>query len=98
MDDVGMGPEDGEGAKSVGDHEAALASPGFIGERIEAMHFYILAKIDLARMRGIIVVLLGIARNITVDKMAAFGELFGKCDCLLYTSPSPRDRTRSRMP
>ena len=20
------------------------------------------------------------------------------CDCLLYTSPSPRDRTRSRMP
>ena len=23
-------------------------------------------------------------------------ELF--CDCLLYTSPSPRDRTRSRMP
>ena len=22
----------------------------------------------------------------------------GKTDCLLYTSPSPRDRTRSRMP
>ena len=22
----------------------------------------------------------------------------GICDCLLYTSPSPRDRTRSRMP
>ena len=21
-----------------------------------------------------------------------------RCDCLLYTSPSPRDRTRSRMP
>ena len=21
-----------------------------------------------------------------------------KCNCLLYTSPSPRDRTRSRMP
>ena len=21
-----------------------------------------------------------------------------KCSCLLYTSPSPRDRTRSRMP
>ena len=26
---------------------------------------------------------------------AAIGET---CDCLLYTSPSPRDRTRSRMP
>ena len=22
----------------------------------------------------------------------------GECFCLLYTSPSPRDRTRSRMP
>ena len=22
----------------------------------------------------------------------------GACTCLLYTSPSPRDRTRSRMP
>ena len=25
-------------------------------------------------------------------------ELFPSKDCLLYTSPSPRDRTRSRMP
>ena len=26
------------------------------------------------------------------------GEIGGCCACLLYTSPSPRDRTRSRMP
>ena len=26
------------------------------------------------------------------------GEREGAGDCLLYTSPSPRDRTRSRMP
>src|SRR5665811_2519230 len=26
------------------------------------------------------------------------GELLGELSCLLYTSPSPRDRTRSRMP
>ena len=27
------------------------------------------------------------------------GDKFRRlCDCLLYTSPSPRDRTRSRMP
>ena len=26
------------------------------------------------------------------------GELTLACICLLYTSPSPRDRTRSRMP
>ena len=25
-------------------------------------------------------------------------EITGLSDCLLYTSPSPRDRTRSRMP
>src|SRR5664280_695658 len=25
-------------------------------------------------------------------------EIAFLCDCLLYTSPSPRDRTRSRMP
>ena len=25
-------------------------------------------------------------------------EVFQDYDCLLYTSPSPRDRTRSRMP
>ena len=25
-------------------------------------------------------------------------ELLNSSDCLLYTSPSPRDRTRSRMP
>ena len=29
----------------------------------------------------------------------AAGALIGRyMDCLLYTSPSPRDRTRSRMP
>ena len=27
-----------------------------------------------------------------------FKSNFGKDGCLLYTSPSPRDRTRSRMP
>ena len=26
------------------------------------------------------------------------GKLVQSCVCLLYTSPSPRDRTRSRMP
>ena len=29
------------------------------------------------------------------DTEPKMGELY---DCLLYTSPSPRDRTRSRMP
>ena len=30
--------------------------------------------------------------------VALVGELLGGGVCLLYTSPSPRDRTRSRMP
>ena len=34
-----------------------------------------------------------------VDELFESGELPCKYkDCLLYTSPSPRDRTRSRMP
>ena len=34
-------------------------------------------------------------RNFGID--TGFYPL-GSCTCLLYTSPSPRDRTRSRMP
>ena len=38
----------------------------------------------------------------TDEGISGFGEAglaYGKCsDCLLYTSPSPRDRSVSRMP
>ena len=36
----------------------------------------------------------------TAGKSAPDGmqEFYGYSGCLLYTSPSPRDRTRSRMP
>ena len=53
---------------------------------------FMLARPGLARL-GVIAVLLGIweiAARFYVDKMFL--------SCLLYTSPSPRDRTRSRMP
>ena len=30
--------------------------------------------------------------------ISPFENIIGHYDCLLYTSPSPRDRTRSRMP
>ena len=33
-----------------------------------------------------------------VDYLAKINGEFGIVTCLLYTSPSPRDRTRSRMP
>ena len=33
-----------------------------------------------------------------LDATLIFEALAMSCPCLLYTSPSPRDRTRSRMP
>ena len=42
-----------------------------------------------------------VARTIVVDPLDLFdANIFAphKRTCLLYTSPSPRDRTRSRMP
>ena len=43
------------------------------------------------------------ARGGLEQKLYSWGddasEIYNKCNiCLLYTSPSPRDRTRSRMP
>src|SRR5665811_1268803 len=39
-----------------------------------------------------------IASNAVQAAADAFQEMGRISDCLLYTSPSPRDRTRSRMP
>ena len=36
--------------------------------------------------------------RVTSDDDALFPDLVALHACLLYTSPSPRDRTRSRMP
>ena len=34
----------------------------------------------------------------TLEETGYIGGYHADIDCLLYTSPSPRDRTRSRMP
>ena len=40
-----------------------------------------------------------IGKRVYASEAAVEGNAFnGIQDCLLYTSPSPRDRTRSRMP
>ena len=43
-----------------------------------------------------------VSATIIMDRMTGRSKGFGfvemSTDCLLYTSPSPRDRTRSRMP
>jgi len=40
----------------------------------------------------------GNAAHITQEGDSQYAEIIQTGDCLLYTSPSPRDRTRSRMP
>ena len=41
-----------------------------------------------------------LVEKLTAEKFKKFGDVVEPRDnpCLLYTSPSPRDRTRSRMP
>ena len=36
--------------------------------------------------------------SLRFDSPVEYVRIVGECTCLLYTSPSPRDRTRSRMP
>ena len=38
------------------------------------------------------------AKELKAEARASKNKEQGESDCLLYTSPSPRDRTRSRMP
>ena len=44
---------------------------------------------------GIGLTMIGGSTNIAPDSPSVFGQLYA---CLLYTSPSPRDRQKSRMP
>ena len=39
-----------------------------------------------------------VGRDLSEAIVASENNTISICDCLLYTSPSPRDRTRSRMP
>ena len=42
-----------------------------------------------------------IETHVSIDRLTGSHQSFRRwlvVDCLLYTSPSPRDRTRSRMP
>ena len=48
--------------------------------------------------RGLTITLLGLALATPLTQAAEPVSLTLYNGCLLYTSPSPRDRTRSRMP
>ena len=79
------------------------------GNTIRARH---IGKDIMAGLRGVVggelheyTKLLAESREQAIDRMVEDAEALGanaivgmSFTCLLYTSPSPRDRTRSRMP
>ena len=74
-------------------HRAILGSfERFIGILIEQYE----AKFPIWLAPHQIILLSITDRNI--EKCLQFNEFINNNGCLLYTSPSPRDRTRSRMP
>ena len=60
----------------------------------------VISKFNLEVEKGKFIVLLGPSGcgKSTLLRMIAGLEKIDNGNCLLYTSPSPRDRTRSRMP
>ena len=63
-------------------------------EQIRQVEALVQGRID--EDRPVTTAVLPIEEAKQLGATALFGEKYG--DCLLYTSPSPRDRTRSRMP
>ena len=55
-------------------------------------------EVNEALMMGFQAALLGFDKTAFREQLAQEVEAAGYLDCLLYTSPSPRDRQKSRMP
>ena len=74
----------------------ALLGAGSVGSQVAAL--LLTHQDELADRAGVALDLVGIAvRDVDAPRDVDLPhELF--TTCLLYTSPSPRDRTRSRMP
>ena len=62
-----------------------------LGER---MYYYQYSDLELRRLKELVIPYERDGKTVYV----LFNNLAMFEDCLLYTSPSPRDRTRSRMP
>ena len=79
---------DDQGSQTVS--QAMRYTPGVLTNPYGATHRY-----DYVAMRGFND---GSVDNIYLDGLKSMGDSGTYGTCLLYTSPGPRDRTRSRMP
>ena len=77
-------------------NDAVLDSYGNI--YICDMYNYRIRKVTVST--GVISTIIGVgsASSAGDGSSASSAAIYAPCFCLLYTSPSPRDRTRSRMP
>ena len=69
-----------------------------IGQAWDSSHFYLgtfLANVISCLILGF---LIGMSSESLLKSPHRLLLMTGFCGCLLYTSPSPRDRTRYRMP
>ena len=57
-----------------------------------------MSKEQLKKLKGQQINKVGVFVNTPAEEVLQMVDLCGLYFCLLYTSPSPRDRTRSRMP
>src|SRR5664280_3629875 len=78
--------------KQIADHQAIAFKLAEMATKVEAAH---LMMVNAARLKDA-----GERNDVEAGmaKLIASEYAFEVTTCLLYTSPSPRDRTRSRMP
>ena len=69
---------------------------GFIGSVGTSLPFFLITLGQKTVTSGLSAILIGAMPLLTIILAHFFTE--ERMTCLLYTSPSPRDRTRSRMP
>ena len=90
-------PQEGDVRTSV-DKMSLLVDEGMDGppgqrQRENARPRFVRKVGWIAAVAAVLVIGLGVLHFVTKPKLSLAAQI-----CLLYTSPSPRDRTRSRMP
>ena len=71
---------------------------GMLAEPVDFVDAYDPDKDEWTQKASLPAARAGVVTGVVGGKIYAIGGWSGQSPCLLYTSPSPRDRTRSRMP